>query len=709
MKRLAVFAWIFASTAWAGPRWLDRSHEVFLTPQMRGMAEGLRDFPVFWWNFIFVEAPDPAVSTLCDRIALMDGVRRLPCRHSADEIKSLTADWARDLPRRRNFPGWTEIRRGMRETLAKAALPMERSWIELLRLDPMGTLAELKAQLEHKADLNSSFKGGLMRDPDSGRVVLPVQFSFPPTEAARTQALLTSIGGLCSQTEGCASVHVFGAHAATLENESRVRQDVDLVSKLGTLALGLLCAFLLMTRRHRVLALVPWLVMAIAGAAAATVLVFGKIHGLTLAFGPGLIGLAMDYGIHSCFLDPRSRKTWRANWIGIWTTNVILILLAFSSIPLLRQMMFFAVFGLCLSYGLFYFLMRRRPKWFETEHYPVTAKRLRFMNVFAWLFLIAAPLIFFRTMEFDLQHFNFESAKTRELREWFFAKANAPSPYVFVHAQMVRLTSDIAHDGPGEYLPGFDEQQSHLATWRAALCGDGHHPLTPVESRFYAPFLDTIRCDHLQPADPGAAPPEYVKDFMGGGRFVTLFFPKDDGEIARLKSQYPAISSPREIFSSFPAVLFRELSWMLPLGFAGAFFLLWLHYRHIGWSALAVVPFFTGLGCYAVASWALSLPVSFISLVGLLMVFGCSLDYGVFVMDFLLFRKDEKPGVWSALSLCAAATMAGFAPMVFARHPVLHDLGHALLWGTLGTYVGSLWGTPSVYSMWSRLRAGWKA
>ena len=143
---------------------------------------------------------------------------------------------------------------------------------------------------------------------------------------------------------------------------------------------------------------------------------------------------------------------------------------------------------------------------------------------------------------------------------------------------------------------------------------------------------------------------------------------------------------------------------MVPLAFLGSFFFLWLHYRRFGWSLLAVVPFLTGLGCYALVISVFRLPVSFISLIGLLMVFGCSLDYGVFVMDFLLFRKGDKSGVWSALSLCAWATIGGFAPLVFARHPVLNDLGQALLWGTAGTYIGSLWGIPAVYALWEKWR-----
>jgi hypothetical protein len=245
-----------------------------------------------------------------------------------------------------------------------------------------------------------------------------------------------------------------------------------------------------------------------------------------------------------------------------------------------------------------------------------------------------------------------------------------------------------------------------VLTWRKSFC-DGHKPkLSETQSKFFAPFLQSIDCDKLY-ADPlNSAPPDYLKDFAHDGRFVAVFFPQTADQIQTLHAQYPEAITPREIFDSFPRIFYDELLWMVPLAFAGAFLFLYLHYLHLGWSALAIVPFLTGLGLYSIVVILFRLPISFISLIGLLMVFGCSLDYGVFVMDFLLFRKEDQKGagVWSALSLCAFATIAGFAPLVFAHHPVLNDLGQSLLWGTLGTYIGSLWGITGVYAFWQKWR-----
>ncbi len=91
------------------------------------------------------------------------------------------------------------------------------------------------------------------------------------------------------------------------------------------------------------------------------------------------------------------------------------------------------------------------------------------------------------------------------------------------------------------------------------------------------------------------------------------------------------------------------------------------------------------------------LPLSFISLIGLLMVFGFSLDYGIFVVDLMRHRNEGKFGVWSALGVCSFSAVAGFAPLVFAGHPVLNDLGQILLWGSVGTFIGTFWGIPGLY------------
>lgn len=712
---LVVFS---CSLARATPKWFDQSHEIFLTPQLNTMASSFRDFPLFWWNFAVVEGEVKwdDLSALCASLAADESadIAKIPCRFELKSLRDLTRDWLRDEPLRVPFPGDGKFRQGLAQTLSKASLPMGRDLIELLRADPLGALEDLKARIEKRMQMDLKLRGGFLVDESAHKVLMPLQFSFSPGESARTFAFMQRLQAQCVKTPGCTHLSLFGPHAATAENEMRIRHDVDIVSLVGIAALALLCLFILLTKRHRILNLVPILAFSILISIAVTILLFGKIHGITLAFGPGIVGLAMDYGIHSCFLGPRDRKTWTANWIGIWTTISIMIVLGFSAIPLLRQMMFFAVFGLCFSYFSFWVIMRRWPEHFEAHPYTFRPSQLAFLNPVSWLLLASIVLIAFQKVHLDIQHLNFESPKTVEVREWFVKVSNTISPFLVIEDEAKPLASsaayrawseehNIGYEGIGNYLPPMTQQTKNVVSWRAKFCDGNQAPkISEAERKFFAPFFENLNCDKLY-ADPlNHSVPNYLQDFSHEGHFVGLFFPKTDAEIKTLRDQFPQVSTPREIFASFPRIFSSELLWMVPVAFATSFFFLYLHYLNIGWSALAVVPFLTGLGLYSLMASLFRLPVSFISLIGLLMVFGCSLDYGVFVMDFLLFRNEEKPGVWSALSLCAFATIAGFAPLVFAKHPVLNDLGQALLWGTLGTYIGSLWGIPSVYTIWKR-------
>ncbi|NJL25765.1 MAG: hypothetical protein HC902_11710, partial [Calothrix sp. SM1_5_4] len=38
-----------------GTGWVDHSHEIFLTRDLRETASNYRDYPLFWWNFVVLE------------------------------------------------------------------------------------------------------------------------------------------------------------------------------------------------------------------------------------------------------------------------------------------------------------------------------------------------------------------------------------------------------------------------------------------------------------------------------------------------------------------------------------------------------------------------------------------------------------------------------------------------------------------------------
>jgi hypothetical protein len=520
--------------------------------------------------------------------------------------------------------------------------------------------------------------------------------------------LLQGLKELCQSLSGCGGAWVFGPHFSTLENEQRIRDDIGVVSLVGTLSLVVLAIFVIVTHRWRLVLLMPVLLLGLGLAAAMTVAVFGKIHGITLAFGPGIVGLAMDYGVHAVFMDPRSKATWKSNLAGLLTTLVILVILIFSQIPLLRQMMFFSAFGLILSFLIFYAFLHLWPRVFETKPYGFTPKTWRAGEWLAIGMLAAAPLVALRPPELSIQHLNYESARTVELRNWFvkhttslqpyWLEENGADPLAVSHATRAWAEAEkIPYEGPANFLPREEEQSKNTESWNALCAHPPKFKFTPVQERFFAPFFERTGCRNLGARDLHNDPPDYLKDFLAQGQWASLLFPSSDAQVEKLKARFPQATTPREIFSEFPKIFMRELAWMVPLAFLLALVFLFFHFRTVGFTLLSIVPFLTGVGCYAIVAVAFQLPLSFISLIGLLMVFGFSLDYGIFVVDLMREHNENKFGVWSALSVCSFSAVAGFAPLVFAGHPVLNDLGQTLLWGSLGTFIGTFWGIPGLY------------
>ncbi|GEM_PF-416026 len=88
-----------------------------------------------------------------------------------------------------------------------------------------------------------------------------------------------------------------GVGRFALQAEAQIRGDITRISILSTL--GVIALFLLLFRGPRLvfLSLVP-LAAGVLSATAVSLLLFTKIHGLTLAFGASLIGICIDYPVH---------------------------------------------------------------------------------------------------------------------------------------------------------------------------------------------------------------------------------------------------------------------------------------------------------------------------------------------------------------------------------------------------------------------------
>jgi predicted exporter len=154
--------------------------------------------------------------------------------------------------------------------------------------------------------------------------------------------------GLRLQTSGAP---VFAVHS-----RAQIEHEVKLLALVGTLVIGGLLLLAFGSLGSLAVALLPVLTGVVAGIAAVSV-VFGTVHGITLAFGSTLIGEAVDYAIYY-LIQARSTGApgtgwlrWRRdNWptvrLGLLTSVCGFAALLFSGFPGLAQLGLFSIAGL---------------------------------------------------------------------------------------------------------------------------------------------------------------------------------------------------------------------------------------------------------------------------------------------------------------------------------------------------------------------------
>jgi predicted exporter len=137
-----------------------------------------------------------------------------------------------------------------------------------------------------------------------------------------------------------------GVGPIALDAERRISGDLTRISILSTVGVLLLFWLLFGSVRAVLLALLPIIAGALAGTTVG-LLLFGQLHGMTLAIGSTLIGVAIDYPIllltHRVLAPDETpeavlRRVWMGIVIGGVTTAVGFIALAWTSFPGVREM-----------------------------------------------------------------------------------------------------------------------------------------------------------------------------------------------------------------------------------------------------------------------------------------------------------------------------------------------------------------------------------
>jgi predicted exporter len=240
------------------------------------------------------------------------------------------------------------LRDAVRARLADLAVLADRDATALFAADPY--LASL-AVLESLA--GPALSGGTDWVSDDGATAyLIAETRAPAFDGNAQQAAVRAIRDVVADAGGRADLHGVGVYGAELQ--ATIKSEARFRSLLASMAIAFV--LLLAYRDWRILLIggVPLMLGGIAGLATVAA-VFGKVHGITLAFGFTLFGVAIDYPLHVIShlrgdpVQSRVDLIWPTLRLGAFSTVVAYIAIVGAGSVGLAQLGCFSAVGILVA------------------------------------------------------------------------------------------------------------------------------------------------------------------------------------------------------------------------------------------------------------------------------------------------------------------------------------------------------------------------
>ncbi|MEE3327822.1 MAG: MMPL family transporter [Myxococcota bacterium] len=572
-------------------------------------------------------------------------------------------------------------------------------------------------------------------DDEGEYAVFMLGLRSTPFDAERQTILLDDIKSEFSRQQTLHGDHLIleqsGVNLFAVSTEQSVRQDGNLISLIVICVVSLL--FLLVFHSLRQMAIA--ILVPLGGfAAAITISVSGSepVHGITIAFGFVLIGVAIDYAIHvMCHhalsvnrLEPRAvvRYLRPSLMLSAFTTTVAFLALAFSDFPGLSEMGAFAAFGIPVSLFLTLFVV---PSFLPREIHPTRTLRAISdgfnralsrlegrMQLAAMICAGCSAIALFGISQLRWQddpaalmavdpELYAESERVRERiadydgGRFVVGIADTAEEALILNDEIAGRLAQLIENGE---LGGVGSLHSFL--WSERLQYENleilqsqdrlHEIIDSVysghgfRSGSFAPFQQAVnepRLPPLLPQDLKGSPLERAADSL-------VEFDEHWAVVTYLRGvrSAPAIEraligldgvhyvDQREIMAGVYAGYRRSTVGAVSLGSLLILIFLQIRYRNLIRGLLAFLPpalaALTTLGIFGLAG----MPVSVVSAISLLVVLGMGVDYGIFAVD-TAWRRDQLGPILSSLLISCLTSISVFGLLALADQPVLRSIG----------------------------------
>ena len=530
-----------------------------------------------------------------------------------------------------------------------------------------------------------------------------------------------------------------GPSVFAVQARSVIQQDARWLSTLGG---GFVIALLLVTYRSFTilfLSLVP-LLTGLLVAGITVYLVFGFIHGMTLAFGATLIGVAIDYPLHACahLKSHESPKTaiqqvWPTIRLGATTTAIGYGAMLFSGFPGLSQLGLFAISGLLTAAAATRWILptlapgKVKPPlpwatWLPLQ--PGDSKLMLLVPIsmiLSFMYLSWSDRPFW---EVDIANLSPVPQTLRDRDAWLRKELGAPAvrdmmvviapddQQVLEQSETLKTTLDQLVSQ--KHLSGYEMAADYLPSMKAQISRQQALPDEnslkrhlieaqqdlPFKQGLFEPFIESItQAKNLRPLDFQALQPTPL-----GTKIQSLLYPHqeqwvgtillrdvNDRQALQQALQTGSLSSVHYLdlkteSNSMVTTYREEVTRYLLMGIGFLILILCLGLQSFSKVATVLLPIAGSIMLDLGILHALGERLSLFHLASLLLVFGIGLDYTLFYQR-PHHTTTERQQTISAIFVCSLTTITIFGLLACSETPVLHGIGLTAFLGALLCFV----------------------
>ncbi len=526
-----------------------------------------------------------------------------------------------------------------------------------------------------------------------------------------------------------------GVPIFAVATETLLKGDIMTISVFSSLLLAGL--FLALFRSFQALAQVFTLLLIVIGSSVLmTEWFFGYVHGMTVAIGSTLVGICIDYPIHalahgqSVPSDQRTgviQKIWPSMLLGGLTTLVGYVALGSSGYPGFQQVTIYAANGILVSLLLTRFILPQLMT-------PQKQQTFVIYGVISWLrcasqwrrFLLMALLVGVAGAIYNVKHLrwlqdlqeltpeiNVLKQQDREIRARM--TSIEPGRFLLVMADdtegalqkteqlygvLEKLRQQkVLQDYTGVYPWVLSERQQqinrtvlqtyltddNLAIWQKALKNQGLS--VQKLGHFSYATSDAINLDSLSSIGLRPLLDSHILQTEGHPAVIMIWLAEHD--YAQVQKAVEAISgvryfSHRDVLNRMTQETTQQAKQWLSLGLGFISLILIGHYRSIKKAVLTLLP-----ACLAailiLGLWVwFDVAVSFLHLVGFLLVIAICVDYGIFFQEN---RSGNLILTYQAMAASMLTSVGAFGSLLTADSYVLRILAGVVALGVLLGFV----------------------